>query len=507
MRKAVAITLIVALVLAGIATALSVLLSLVGDDSADPGGEPGAGGPPVPGLERYYTQELDWSDCEGQRCASLEVPIDYADPDGETIDVAVLAVPAQDQRKKVGSLVVNPGGPGVPGTEFAKQAAFIFSPELMERFDVVGFDPRGTGRSNPVDCLGDDDLSALLASDPTPDDEAEVAESVRMQEEFAAGCRKRSGTLVEHVSTVEVARDLDVLRAVLGHAELDYYGASYGTMIGATYAELFPSRVGRMVLDGAIDPQADVVEANLVQAKGFETALRAYVENCVDEGSCRLGPTVEEGVARLSTLLDEIDAEPLPAGDRELEVGDAFYGMVMPLYADDYWGMLDEALAVALDGDGESLLELADMYHSRFGGEYADNSAEAIVVINCLDDPGSVPVEDVPAQFEAFEKASPTFGRVFAWSTSTCEPFNFPERERLQIRGEGAAPIVVTGTTRDPATPMEWAEALADQLESAVLVRRDGDGHTAFNMGNACVDDALEAYLIDGQVPEDGLTC
>lgn len=516
MKKAVALTLIAALVLAGIATALSVVFSLGGSDDDEPERDADAGGarsaavvePPSDDLEPYYSQEVDWQACgDGYACAWLKVPQDYADPDGEQLDLALLKVLARNQEKKVGSLVVNPGGPGAPGTQFAAQAGFVFSDRMLDYVDVVGFDPRGTGRSNPLDCVDDERLDVVLAADPTPDDAAEVAEVSALQRELAEGCRKRSGDLVEHVSTVEVARDMDVLRAALGHEKLDYYGASYGTMIGATYAELFPERVGHLVLDGAIDPEADVVESNLVQAKGFETALRAYVTDCVEGGDCLLGATVDEGLGKLTGLLDQIDAKPLKAGKRTLEVGNAFYGLVFPLYDQSYWSMLDEALGQAFDGDGSGLLSLSDIYHSRTAGGYSDNSSEAISVVNCLDDPGSVPVEEIPAQFPAFEKASPTFGKVFAWSLAACEPFNFPEPAPLEIRGEGAAPIVVTGTTRDPATPMEWAEAMADQLESAVLVRRDGDGHTAFNVGNACVDDALEGYLLDGKVPDDNLSC
>ncbi|WP_319804228.1 alpha/beta hydrolase [Nocardioides dongkuii] len=469
----------------------------------------GATDPPEPQLAPYYSQELSWEACGEADCATLTVPLDYADPDGATIDLALLRVPAADPDERIGSLVVNPGGPGAPGTDYAERSGDSFRDPITDVFDVVGFDPRGTGESAPVDCLSDEELDEYLASDPAPDSPEEVEELVDQVTAFGEGCVERSGELAGHVSTIEAVRDMDVLRAALGEPELLYFGASYGTQLGATYAELFPDRVGRMVLDGAVDVSLTSREKSLQQAAGFETALRAYVEDCVAGGDCFLGDSVEEGLTRITDLLDEIDAEPLPTEDgRELEIGSAFYGLITPLYGRENWPLLDAGLEGALEGDGTVLMLLADFYASRESGRYLDNSAEAIFAINCLDDPASLPAADVPGEFAAFEEASPTLGRVFAWGLVGCAGFTPRSAEPpLTIRGEGAAPIVVVGTTRDPATPYVWAEALADQLASAVLVTREGDGHTGYNAGNACVDEAIEAYLIDGIVPEDGLRC
>ena len=251
-----------------------------------------------------------------------------------------------------------------------------------------------------------------------------------------------------------------------------YFGASYGTKLGATYAELFPDRVGRLVLDGAVDVSLDFRTTSLEQAAGFETALRAYVQNCLDStDNCFLGDSVEEGLATISDFLDSVEEEPLPAGDRELQVGNAFYGIVTPLYNRDYWFLLSTALSSALDGQGSALMELSDAYSSRGPDGYTDNSMEAFLAISCLDDPSSVPFDEVPAEFADFEEASPTFGRVFAWSLTACSGMEERSSEEpLDIRGEGAAPMLVLGTTRDPATPLKWAEALAAQLDSAVLL-------------------------------------
>ncbi|GAB3200074.1 alpha/beta hydrolase [Nocardioides hungaricus] len=513
MRRLVALVLAVALLLGGGAVTLLAMLDNLGaDPSAVPTTrpEPGATRPPRPALAPYYDQRLDWQRCRDQfLCARLTVPLDYRRPGGETIDLALLKVPASDPDRRIGSLVVNPGGPGAPGTDYAAQAAVVFREPLLAAYDIVGFDPRGTGDSAPVDCLSDEELDRYVAEDPAPETAAETSEYLRWVEAFGAGCASRSGDLAAHVTTVEAARDMDVLRAALGESSMDYFGASYGTKLGATYADLFPARVGRLVLDGAVDLSIGSRRLSLEQAGGFETALRAYVGNCVEQGDCFLGDTVEAGLARIKGLLDEVDADPLPTdSDRELRVGNAFFGVVLPLYNRAYWPILDGALKAGLDGDGSALLRLSDLYHSRGGSTYTDNSTEALYAISCLDDPYAITAAEVPAQIPAFERVSPTFGSVFAWGLTSCLGMQVESTVRARVvDAAGAAPIVVIGTTRDPATPYQWAVNLADQLESGVLVSRDGDGHTGYNSGNQCVDTAVEDYLIRGTVPEDGLSC
>lgn len=514
-QRAVALLLVLALVLG---SAVTVALVVAADDGGSGGqaptpsaaAEPGATEAPDAELARFYEQRIEWDGCGGNLCGTLEVPLDYADPSGDTIELALLTVPAADPDARIGSLVVNPGGPGAPGTDYAANAESVFRRPILDAYDIVGFDPRGTGNSAPVDCLSDGDLDDYIAQDPDPDTAAEAATYAEWVEDFGAGCVDRSGDVAAHVTTIEAARDMDVLRAALGEAQLDYFGASYGTRLGATYADLFPDRVGRLVLDGAVDVSLSSRELSLQQAGGFETALRAYVQDCVDAGDCVLGGSLDEGLATVKQLLDDVDAQPLPTGDgdRELEVGNAFYGVVLPLYVRDYWPYLTDALAAALDGDGSMLLQFSDLYNSREGDGYTDNSSEAIWAINCLDDPWSIPAREVPANLPEFEEASPTFGSVFAWGLTNCSGIEVQSSEPARdIRAAGAAPIVVVGTTRDPATPYEWAVALADQLESGVLVSRDGDGHTGYNSGNECVDSAVEDYLVEGTVPQDGLSC
>jgi len=463
----------------------------------------------APELREFYDQELDWRDCGGSDCARLRVPLDYDDPDGESIRLAVLRVRATDRGNRVGQLVVNPGGPGGSGVQYASAAGFVFGETVTRYFDVVGFDPRGVGQSTPLECMDTEQTDELVAADPDPDDPREARRLDDLIKAFGEGCLRESGDLARHMSTVEVARDLDILRAALGERQLDYFGASYGTLIGATYADLFPKNVRRMVLDGAVDPSLSNDALNLGQARGFETALRAYLASCVEAG-CVLGDSVDEAARGVRRFLDDVDAEPLDtADDRELTSGLATLGIWMPLYVKEYWPQLTQALAQAIEnGDGSGLLRLADQYTSRGPDRYLDNSLEALYAVNCLDHGDSIPTSEVPSHFADFEREAPTFGRAFAYSLSTCSVWPVRSGNSTEaMDAAGAAPIVVIGTTRDPATPYEWAEAMAGQLESGVLISRDGDGHTGFRQGNRCVDEAVEQYLVRGKAPRADLDC
>ena len=478
------------------------------EPSDEPTGSGGSQTAPDPRLQEFYDQRITWEACGDDECARIEVPLDYDHPGRRRIELALLRNAADVPAQRVGPLLVNPGGPGSPGTRTAADASFYFGDPVLERFDIIGFDPRGTGSSTAVDCLTDAQLDEYIAGDPDPDTPAEVQEFADSLELMGQGCAERSGALAPHVSTVEAARDLDVIRAVLGQDTLDYFGFSYGTKLGATYADLFPDRAGRLVLDGAVDLDLPNRDLALQQARGFEVALTAYVDDCLD-GDCFLGSSRAEALGAITGFLDEVDREPIPVGDRNLEVGNAFYGIVAPLYNDDYWPLLTQALTGAMNGNAQTLMFLSDTYTSRNpDGTYADNSSEAIYAINCLDDPWHIDIDQVPAQYADFEEASPTFGRVFAWGLTGCSGLAVePAEQRPTVTAEGAAPILVIGTTRDPATPYRWAVALADQLASAVLVSRDGDGHTGYNQGNKCVDDVVEEYLFDGAVPDGDVDC
>ena len=317
MKKAMAVVAVLALALtAFVAVGLAIQGTTPGSSpSAEPTPSPTTPPPatvteaPSPELADLYSQRIDWQPCDSDAdhdCGSLTVPVDYADPQGETIDLALLRVPARGER--VGSLVVNPGGPGARGTTYAAAGGQVFREPLLDGFDIVGFDPRGVGASAPVDCLTDAELDAYLAEDPTPDTPLEVDYFEDSVLSFGPGCVAGSGPVVGHVTTTETARDMDVLRSALGEETLSYFGASYGTKLGATYAELFPDKVGRFVLDGAVDVSLDAESLALEQATGFETALRAYVQNCLDTtDNCFLGDTVDEGLATITGLLESIE--------------------------------------------------------------------------------------------------------------------------------------------------------------------------------------------------------
>lgn len=522
MKRVVALLIVAALVVGALATAVLVLRGS-GSDSSDPvptttrtaapSPRPAQPAPtPDPALARYDDQTIAWKDCPddpGDRCARLLVPLDYTRPSGRTLTLALLKVPATDPSTKVGTLVVNPGGPGEPGTTYAAAARSYFGTAVRDDDDIVGFDPRGTGDSSPIDCLSDAALDTYLAGDPDPDTPAEEAAYVAGVRAFNAGCAQRSGALAAHVSTVEAARDMDVLRAALHEPRLDYFGASYGTKLGATYAQLYPTHVGRMVLDGAVDLRLTRTEAGVQNAVGFQTALTAYVQHCVDQGNCFLGDSVAAGLARISGFLRQVDGRPLSTSSgRLLTEGEAFYGIITPLYNRSYWTYLSVGLKRAFGGDGSVLLALADSINSRGADGYTNNLQEAIVDISCLDDPQQISAAQVLASVPEFERASTVFGRAFAWSQTACDGFTPRASEPPpDTTAPGAPPILVIGTTRDPATPYRWAVALSHELSSAVLVKRDGDGHTGYHAGNACVDTTVENFLIDGTVPGGPVSC
>lgn len=462
-----------------------------------------------PALAQYYGQKVEWSDCgDDFQCAKVKVPMDWKEPAGESIELAAIRLPAEGT--KLGSLLVNPGGPGVSGVSYARQAQQALRPPLLRSYDIVGFDPRGIGDSDPVQCLPDSQLDAYVAADTTPDDQAELAASVADVKRFAAACEQNTGPLLEDIDTLSTVRDLDVLRAVVGDDVLSFLGASYGTYIGAWYAQTFPWRVGRMVLDGAIDPTLTAKQYVAGQAEGFSRALKAYVQNCQSESDCPLRGSLQDGLAQIGTLVDRSDAAPLKTDDpnRPLTQSLMVTGIAQALYATQLWPQLSQGLAEAMSGTGTSLLELADTYLERDAKGHFGQTIAANPAIFCLD----VPETRTPAQIGVdaadLQRKYPPLGGAIGWSALSCSQWPLKAvMPREALTAKGAAPILVLGTVDDPATPYEWAQGLASQLSSGRLLTWEGTVHTAYNHGNKCIDSKVESYLLNGAVPAEGTRC
>lgn len=495
--------------------------SLIGGDGSDatPATSSTAAARPPAGSEAlasFYGQALAWEKCQAAQCATLKVPLDYAEPDGDQIEISLLRMVATKPKERMGSLVVNPGGPGGSGVDYARAADFIIGKPVRQRYDVVGFDPRGVQRSQPIDCLPDAEMDAFLGQDPTPDDAAEVQEFAAAGKEFALGCEQRTGALVGHVSTVDAAKDMDILRSALGDEKLNFLGKSYGTFLGATYAELFPELVGRFVLDGVLPPDITSAEVAKGQAEGFERATRAYAASCVEEGDCPLGTSVDEVMSGLRGLLIRLDQQPVPMQDgrlSQLTEGWAATGIAQAMYDQGSWGILTDALSdVVRKNDGTELMKLADQYAQRNqNGAYAGNLLEAFYAISCLDNPDSSDPAVYAQRARDNAEVAPTWGPFLAWGSLVCGQWPVEAAEGgggpHKISAEGSGPIVVVGTTRDPATPYEWSVRLRDQLSNARLLTFDGDGHTAYARSNSCIDDAINDYYTKGKTPQDDTTC
>jgi pimeloyl-ACP methyl ester carboxylesterase len=457
-------------------------------------------------LSRFYDQRLDWSSCgDGFECSTLTVPVDYTKADGATMHVAVIRKRSSGSHE--GSLIINPGGPGASGIDYAQSSAEQFA-GVTDHYDLVSFDPRGVGKSRPVRCVTPTQLDAFIHVDPTPDDPGEHDELVSSARSFADDCFKENGGYLEHVGTKDAARDMDVLRAALGDRKLTYYGASYGTYLGAKYAELFPKHVRALVLDGALDPRQPTSAENRVQAIGFETNLHDFLVNCAASGSCPLGSTVGAAEQNLNDLAARIDAHPLQVGSRSLGPGEFFEGLALGLYSTSFWPNLRQALSNAQNGNGQLLLLFSDALTDRHSDGSYSNLVESNLAINCIDRPSPRDVAAYDANAKAFATRAPHFGEAIAYGSLPCAFWRVPPVERAHaVRAKGAPPIVVIGTTHDPATPYVWAKALARQLSSGVLVTYESSGHTAYEHGNPCIVSAVDAYLDDAKVPADGLHC
>jgi pimeloyl-ACP methyl ester carboxylesterase len=461
-----------------------------------------------PALARFYEQTLAWSSCGGGfECTKVTAPIDWNRPATGIFQLAV--VRAKATGKGLGSLLINPGGPGVGGAAWLKQAAGTFDDALRSAYDLVGWDPRGTGNSSPVRCLPDGQLDAYYATDATPDDAGEVQTLDREQRQFADACEANTGVILGHLDTISTVHDMDLLRAVLGDKVLSYYGASYGTYLGAWYAQEFPWRVGRLVLDGAVDPSLTSPEYAAGQSLGFSRAVRSYVRDCLSRDGCPLTGTVDDGMAQISALLQRADAAPLPTSSgRTLNQTLMSTGLARGMYEQSAWPMLTRAITQATRGDGTRFLAMADDYLRRDRNGHYSQDVTSYSPIYCLDHPETRTLAEIGDQAAQLQKQYPPLGDFIGWGQTSCQVWPLPGVTPAQrVTAEGAQPIVVVGTTNDPATPYEWAKALASQLSSGRLLTREGQGHAAYRQGNECIDLAIDRYLVRGTLPEEDTVC
>jgi pimeloyl-ACP methyl ester carboxylesterase len=464
-------------------------------------------------LDPFYSQTLSWTDCgSGLQCTTAKAPLDWANPAAGDINLALVRHPATGG-DRLGSLLVNPGGPGASGYDFVKDSLdYATDAKLQAGYDIVGFDPRGVGRSSAVACYDPAQMDEYLygITQAPRGSDAWIAELEKAAADFGAACQKNTGPLLGHVDTVNAAHDLDLLRATLGDTKLNYLGYSYGTFLGATYADLYPAKVGRLVLDGAVDPSTSNFDVTRIQAQGFESALRAYLADCLAGSKCPFTGSVDEAMGTIRALLDSVDASPIAAADgRRLGSSTLLTAIIYPLYQATAWSYLSDMFASVMHGDPEYAFQFADAYNGRNkDGSYADNSTEAFSAINCVDYPYNDDPASMREQAAEIEKAAPVIGKYMTFGDIGCAnwPYKFTG-ERGEIHAHGAAPILVVGTTNDPATPYVWAQSLAKQLDSGHLVTYKGEGHTAYNKSNSCVNNSVDDYLVKGTVPASDPNC
>ena len=464
------------------------------------------GGSSVSGPEGARAADsINWEACGQIECATFAVPLDYSDPDGETIELSLIRIKARDQDKKLGVLMANPGGPGGSANDFVRIWRAVLDADIRNRFDVVSFDPRGVGESSPIICH--DRLQQLVAVDPDPDTDAEWQQAKDVSQAFAAECRDKYARVLPHLGTKNVARDMDQIREALGEEKLNYIGYSYGTSIGGVYADMFPDRIRAMVLDGGTDLSLGYEETSLTQMVGFERAFQAYLDDCVAK-QCAIA---RDGGPRktVEAIIAKSEEAPIPAksADRPAGPGEVQLGIISAMYSKTSWNSLTRALEDARNGDGTGLIRLTDSYLQREGNGGYPNLIEANTAVNSVDEECSKDPDAYRQLGEEFAKTAPTFGRSAATSGLVCA-YWAAEADPLDApKGNGAPPIVVISTTNDPATPYEWGKALSEQLESGVLVTHRGEGHTIYAQGNRCIDDVVNAYLLELTVPAEGTSC
>jgi pimeloyl-ACP methyl ester carboxylesterase len=473
-------------------------------------------GAPKPGTP------VTWKACEsassdatdipaGAECGMLSVPVDYSKPDGDIAQLAMIRFKATGN--KIGSLILNPGGPGESGVEAAASIVGTMPESVRQRFDVVGFDPRGVGSSTPaVWCNSDADNDRLRADPQVDYSPAGVAHIESETKDFVQRCVDKMGKdFLANVGTASVAKDLDAMRIALGDQKLTYLGYSYGTRIGSAYAEAYPQNVRAMILDGAVDPNADPIESDIRQAAAFQTAFNDYAADCAKAASCPLGTDPAKAVDVYKSLVDPLVQNPAKTKDpRGLSYSDSVVGTILPLYSPNLWRHLTQALTELKRGDGDTMLALADLYMGRDEKGHYNNSTDVRVAVNCVDEPPVTDRAKTVDEDRRSREVAPfmSYGQFTGNAPlSTCAFWPVPPTSTPhQLKIDGLPPTLVVSTTNDPATPYQAGVDLAKQLGGALLTF-DGTQHTVVFQGNACVDDIAAKYLVDVAVPPPGAKC
>ncbi|MEV0560089.1 alpha/beta hydrolase [Dactylosporangium sp. NPDC050588] len=437
-------------------------------------------------------------------CATVKVPQDWHNPEGSgTFDVAMVRGRSTTQRDRVGSLFINPGGPGASGVEYAVYRSVYLPAEVVRRFDVIGFDPRGIGRSSPVKCFSDADLDANFGIDPDPQTDATFGESVALTRKLAQSCGDKYGDKLRYYSTEQTARDMDALRAAVDEQQMTYLGYSYGTLLGAVYAQLFPKNVRAFVLDGAVDPTLSMKDSAEKQAAGFEHAFDNFTTWCkANVTACPIGPDPRAVVTK---AIADARTSPVPGKGRNATAGWVFTAVVSSLYSESGWRVLAQAMQDLRNGKPEKMFQLADSYAERDPEGKYTNMFDANAAVGCADSDDTPTVEQARALQPQWRQKYPLFGGALALNLICAQ---WPGKRDPYPTGAatGSAPIVVIGTLGDPATPYEQAPALAKMLGVGTLITWKGEGHTAYPK-TGCVIDAVNRYLIDLRVPPAELTC
>lgn len=445
---------------------------------------------------------LAWVSCGvDQECAWLPVPIDYGNPEAGAIQLRLIRLPARSTDVQ-GSIVVNPGGPGASGVAYVRQAANTFPSALRNHFHILGFDTRGSGDSSPLRCVDAAFLDRYSRIDSTPASDADIASWMRVNAVWSPGCRSDQRLLSAHMDTSSIVRDVEQLRAALDEENMNFLGFSYGTVIAGRYAQAYPDRVGRFVLDAGVDTRLDAMAISQQQAAGFQQAFERFARTCARTASCTLGPNVTSVIARTNRLLDDVEKNPLPTrSGRTLVESEAITAIITALYARSRWPTLWLALAQARAGDGTALQRIADVGNGR-ADNFAENFQSPFLATTCLDLPR--PPDRTGLQRAARRWAQgapvPKLSAFLAWSNAPCTRWFATGPKPTPITSTTSAPMLVIGTRYDPATPYAWSVALHRQLPTSSLLRYDGDGHTAFGSGSDCVDSAVTQYFLTGLI-------